>query len=112
MKITSLLFMFAIAFQLVLTAFTVFHNPGVGVACFDKEKVTAEFIRQLAMHHASDLQVKAATVQFKNRLRTSLTTYSKKHAVVIVDTKSQLAGATDITDTIEHELSQAMRATS
>jgi type-F conjugative transfer system protein TrbI len=112
MKMTSLLLTFAIAFQLVLTAFTVFHNPSVGVVCFDKEKVTGEFIRQLAVHHASESQVKSRTLQFKNRLQTSLAAYSKKHAVVIVDTKSQLAGAADITDTIEHELSQAMRATS
>lgn len=112
MNFTPLILGFMFGFQFILAVFTYFHHPSVTIACFDKEKVTGEFIRQLAVHHASESQVKSRTLQFKNRLQTSLAAYSKKHAVVIVDTKSQLAGAADITDTIEHELSQAMRATS
>lgn len=112
MKMTSLSIAVAFVLQVTLTAFNMLHNPGIAVVSFDKEKVTGKFIRQLAIHHASELQVNAATLQFKNRLRTSLSTYSKKHHVVIVEKKFQMVGAVDVTHTIEREVAAAMRAKS
>lgn len=109
MRLTNQIFIM-IAISLLITICTLWFKPyNNRVVCFDLQKIQGQFIRQLAVHKATDVQVARATLQFKSFLQKTLTSYSKKHGVVIVDSKFLLAGSDDVTEIVAKELAAAMR---
>jgi len=111
MRLTNQVFI-TIAISLLITCVLWFKPYKNTVVCFDMQKIQGQFIRQLAVHKATDAQVTQATLQFKSILQKTLTTYSKKHGVLILDSKFLLAGGVDVTELVAKELAVAMRKSS
>ena len=79
------------------------------VCLIDLKTTQAQFIRQLAEQAATDSQIALASRQFKQNLRQTLISFSKKHKAIILDRQTVLSGGRDVTEDIAKALSAAMR---
>lgn len=95
-----------------MAGMSIYFNHAQSVVSFDARKINGQFIRQLALHKATEDQVVRASLQFKTLLGKTVKSYSQKHHVVILDSTVLVAGGHDVTDAIAKELANAMRATS
>lgn len=94
----------------LLVVLVVWSNAGKRqVVSFDRQKIQAQFIRQLAQHNASEQQATRAASHFKKLLQQSLNQYSQKNKAIIFDKSLVLAGSKDVTDSIAEELASLMR---
>lgn len=84
-------------------------KPQEHIVLFNKEALQGQLIRQLAEHQATAAQVELATSRFNDSLSQLLTSYAKRHGVVILERKIAFAGGTDITSKLTAELSELMR---
>jgi type-F conjugative transfer system protein TrbI len=94
---------------LIMVLSLTFKTDNPKIVSFDKQKIKAQFIRQLAQHKASKSQALKASAHFKASLEQSLNQYSLKHQVVIIDKPGILAGTKDVTEIISEELAALMR---
>jgi len=86
-------------------------KSGSSIVTFDLVHVKGQFIRQLAIRHASDVDVKTSSVHFNRVLQTVLEAYSHKNHVVILERQQVLSGGQDVTDSLLPLIAKAMRGT-
>ena len=87
-------------------------KPSSNVVTLDLNHIKGQFIHQLALHHASNENVKSSIETFNRKLKGVLDAYAKNHHVVIFDSVHVLSSGRDITDSIIPLLAKAMRGAS
>ncbi len=90
----------------------VWMKPSSNLVTVDLNHIKGQFIHQLAIHHASNENVKKASETFNRHLKNVLDAYAKSHHVVILDSAHVLSSDRDVTDSIISLLAKAMRAPS
>jgi hypothetical protein len=86
-------------------------NPSSRVVIIDLNYIKGQFIHQLALHHASNENVKKSNEIFNRKLKSVLDAYAKSHHVVIIDNNYVISSGQDITESIVPLLAAAMRGT-
>lgn len=87
-------------------------KPSSNVVTIDLNHIKGQFIHQLALHHASNENVKRSSETFNRNLKGVLDAYATSHQVVILDNVHVLSSGRDITASIVPLLAAAMRGTS
>ncbi|ARB92960.1 MULTISPECIES: TrbI F-type domain-containing protein [Legionella] len=85
-------------------------QPKQSIVLFNQEALQGQFIRQLAEHHATAMQVEQATQHFHQSIKKILAQYSKDHQAVILNQKYVFEGGNDITEEVALKLSGLMRS--
>ncbi len=95
-----------VALSLVLMTLGLVYlmTPSVSIVTFNAHEVQGKLIRQLAEHAASDDQVQKMNMAFKQHLNQVLSEYARSHHVVIMESRSVLAGAKDVTSELLRQL--------
>jgi hypothetical protein len=79
------------------------------VVVLDKDCLISAFVRQLSAHNVSDRVLRLKTNAFRDAMMHSITAYSQKNNVLVLDKKQILSGGVDITSVIEQDVSFRMR---
>lgn len=87
-------------------------TPSSYVVTIDLNHIKGQFIHQLALHDASNENVKKSSETFNRNLKDVLDAYAKNHHVVILDSVHVLSSGRDITASIVPLLASAMRGSS
>lgn len=90
----------------------VWMKPSSNVVTIDLNHIKGQFIHQLALHHASNENVKRSSETFNRKLKGVLDAYAKSHHVVILDSVHVLSSGRDITASVVPLLATAMRGAS
>ena len=93
----------------IISGWAVYSARMPQVVTFDLPKLMARFVGQLSAHALSDEALRGKTEQFSAALKASLNAYAKAHHVLVFNAADVLAGARDITPSIESDIAHHMR---
>ena len=99
----------AVASFVVLVAANTTTKEQKSLVYFDKERLEARLVRQLAEMRSDEKQAIHISLKFKRAMSAALQDYSKKNHASIVDKKMFFAGGEDITKEIEIGIAKLMR---
>ena len=93
---------------LLIISLCFFNNSQQKIVTFDIKSTINLFLSQTKEAELSEEQIKDLTVKFNAVLDSSVKSYAQKHDVLILVKPSVVFGAEDVTNEIQHLISERM----